>query len=127
MIDVQVTTQGPIFDGRAQAAVDDYLHAAEDRVADQGVNRVQARLGRVLQNPTGFYESRITTDRQQDDTAVTDGGVRYGPWLEGTDSRNQTTRFKGYHVFRGVAQHLQNDAAEIAEQVLPKFIDRMNQ
>lgn len=127
MVNVQPTvkTTGPIFDGRARAAVDDFLDAAELEVADEGVNDVRQQLGTVLQNPTGFYESRIQTERQRDDTMVTDAGVVYGPWLEGTSSRNQTTRFKGYHTFRQVAQRLQGKADDIAQRVLPTFIRRM--
>lgn len=127
MFDLDVQVRGPLFDGRAVAALDDYLDAAEDEVAQRGVNLVKQRLGQVLRNPTGFYESRITTDRQRDDVQVTDRGVVYGPWLEGTSSRNQSTRFKGYRTFRLTTQQLQEQADNIAQQVLPPFLRRMNQ
>lgn len=127
MIDIDVTLSGPIFDGRAAKALDDFLTEAEDVVADEGVNRVRARLGQVLRNPTGAYSSRVTTDLQQDDRVVTDARSIKGPWLEGTSSRNRTTRFKGYRTFRAIGQDLQDDAARIAErEVLPKFLQRMN-
>lgn len=127
MIDLEVTASGPIFDGRAVKAVDDFLTEAEEVVADEGVNRVRARLGNVLRNPTGAYQSRITTDLARQDRVVTDQRSVKGPWLEGTSSRNRTTRFKGYRTFRIVAQDLQGDAARIAEQrALPKFLRRMN-
>ncbi|MGH3680774.1 MAG: hypothetical protein ACRDT2_11075 [Natronosporangium sp.] len=126
MIDLQVTVSGPLFDGRAHAAVDAFLDDAEQQVADVGFNDVRAELGRVLRNPTGFYESRIQTERQRDDVMVTDGGVVYGPWLEGTSQRNQSSRFKGYATFRRVAQRLQDKAGSIAEQLLPRYVDRMN-
>lgn len=126
MFDMQVTATGPLFDGRATKALDDFIDEAEEHVADEGVNRVKAQLGQVLRNPTGFYESRIVTDRQRDDMQVHDSGVIYGPWLAGTSSRNQTTSFKGYDHWRRATQELDTDAANIAQQVLPKYLDRMN-
>lgn len=117
---------GPIFDGRAAAAVEDFLGEAEDELAREGANRVRQRLGQVLRNPTGFYASRIVTDRQREDAQVTDSRVVYGPWLEGTSSRNHATRFKGYRTFRLVAQELREHAMTIAQRVLPRHLDRMN-
>lgn len=116
---------GPLFDGRAAAAVEAFLNAAKDDIAQEGVNLVQRRLGQVLKNPTGFYESRITTERRSDDRAVTDSGVVYGPWLEGVGSRNQSSRFKGYRTFRETTQELQAAAPDIAEGLLRQFTGRM--
>jgi hypothetical protein len=125
VIDLQVTATGPVFDGRAAAAVDDFLTDAEDTLADAGVNRIRQRLGTVLRNPTGYYASRIVTERAGEDRAVTDSRVVYGPWLEGTSSRNQATRFKGYRTFRLTTQQLQAEAHDIAQRVLPRYLERM--
>lgn len=124
-MDVKVTTQGPLFDGTAQKHVQAFMDAAESEVAQEGVNLVRSELGRVLRHPTGYYESRVQTDQARE-TRVTDGGVVYGPWLEGVSSRNQRTRFKGYSTFRRAAQKLQDRAAEIAERVLPEYVRRLN-
>jgi hypothetical protein len=59
-------------------------------------------------------------------TAVTDSGVIYGPWLEGTGSRNRTTRFKGYATFRKAAQELDRRAFRIAAAMLDRYVRRMN-
>jgi hypothetical protein len=126
MFDLQVQATGPVFNGQARRAVDDFLTEAEEHVAQEGVNVVRNELGRVLRNPTGFYESQITSDRQRDDMAVTDSKVVYGPWLAGVSSRNQTSRFKGYAHWRRATDRLQDNAAALAEQVLPKFLRRMN-
>jgi hypothetical protein len=116
---------GPIFDGRADAAVRAFIDAAEDEIGQEGVDMVHTRLAGVLRHPTGYYESKIHTERQHGDTVVTDGGVIYGPWLEGTGSRNRTTRFKGYATFRRVRAQLQARAKPIAERVLPPYLRRM--
>ena len=125
-IDVDTSMSGPVFDGRAKAAVGDFIEEAEHEIAQRGVNILHAELDRVLRNPTGYYESQIRTDRTAGDSVITDGGVIYGPWLAGTSSRNAPeTRFAGYPHWRLATQRLQAEAADIAERVLPQFIRRM--
>lgn len=124
-IDLEMTESGPLFDGQVKRTVDGFIDAAESEVGRQGVNDVQARLGAVLQNPTGRYERSIVTDRQFNDLAVTDSGIVYGPWLEGVSSRNTRTRFKGYATFRRVTQQLGGKTAEIAGRVLPSWLGRL--
>lgn len=125
MFESKITKRGPIFDGRAIQAVDAFLDDAKREVANEGVNDVRTILGPQLQNPTGYYESRITTDITSKDHVVTDGGVVYGPWLEGTSSRNQSTRFKGYNSFRKATAVLQRKTGNIIEGVLKKYLGRM--
>jgi hypothetical protein len=124
-MDLSTRTHGPIFDGRAQAAVTAYCHDAEQEVARDGVNMVRRELGHVLKHPTGYYESHIQTERAHGGVAVTDGDVIYGPWLEGVGSRNRTTRFKGYFTFRKVSQEVERKAGSTAERVLHKYLGRM--
>ncbi len=73
---------------------------------------------------TGKYTMPVFVDR--DETVVTTDLASYGPWLEGTGSRNLTTRFKGYHSFRLAGQQLSAESEVIAEQVLIKYIQGMN-
>jgi hypothetical protein len=124
-IDLMFKKFGPLFNGQAEHAVNAFIEDAKEQVAQVGVNDVHAELRRVLQHPTGYYESRIQTEQQRNDVVITDGDVIYGPWLEGTSSRNSTTRFKGYATFRRVTQKLQNKANNIASGVLDKYIGRM--
>jgi hypothetical protein len=58
------------------------------------------------------------------ETIVTTADAAYGPWLEGTGSRNQTTRFKGYHGYRLAAQELEAEAGVIADIEMQPFIER---
>lgn len=126
MFSASSQSSGPMFDGRAAAAVTAYISHAEKDVADQGVNLVRNELGIVLRHPTGHYSGQIQTTNMGGDAAVWDGGVIYGPWLEGTGSRNRTTRFKGYATFRRVTQRLQAMAAPIAEKTLKGYLGRMS-
>lgn len=123
--DVNVSKHGPLFDGRAAKAVRDFCNTAEEEIAEEGADLVRAQLGRVLQHPTGYYESKIQADRAGGDWRVTDGDVVYGPWLEGTGSRNETTRFKGYMTFRKTAQRVDRLATQTAERILPRYLERM--
>lgn len=118
--EVKVTAAGPLFDGRAANAVARYVDDARDTIAARGEELVLAELGMVLRHPTGYYEGEITTDRVTPDTdRVSDGGVVYGPWLEGVGSRNYPeTRFKGYGHWRRTKETLAGEAPGIAQQLL---------
>lgn len=119
----EVKVSGPMFDGRAQVAVIEFSHEIQRAVADKGVTLVRQRLGGVLRHPTGYYESQIQTEQ---DHIVTDGGVIYGPWLEGVGSRNRTTRFKGYWTFRQTTQEVNAASVPVSEDLLhAKYLRRM--
>lgn len=122
---VRTSSKGPLFDGTAKNAVAAFQDEAEQTIGDYVVNEIQSELGRVLKNPSGYYKSKIQTNRQSDDNLVSDSGVVYGPWLEGVGSRNKSSRFKGYATFRRVTQRINNQAGQIAEKVLPKYLGRM--
>jgi hypothetical protein len=117
---------GPLFDGSASRTVDRYLQEVETDVGDQAVNAVRTQLRRVLKHPTGKYSRRIHAVQRSADVVVTDGGVVYGPWLEGVARRNRSTRFKGYATFRKVTQSLQDKAMTTAERLMhDKYLGRM--
>lgn len=122
-IEIDVEQHGPVFNGQAVEAARQFMRAAEEEIAQTGVNLVRSELGRVLKHPTGYYSSRIQAERSE----VNDGGVIYGAWLEGVGTRNSpVTRFRGYFTFRRVGQRLDRQAKHIAERVLPKYLRRMN-
>jgi hypothetical protein len=56
---------------------------------------------------------------------LTDGGVVYGPWLEGVSSRNNSSRFKGYHTFRMVLQEMDKKSEEIAENTIAEAVRKL--
>lgn len=125
-IHTEVHVNGPIFDARIHAAIDDYAQAVVDDVADQGFRDVHSTLSRVLRHPTGYYQSRIRNQAVGSAQVIHDDRVIYGRWLEGTGSRNSpVTRFPGYFTFRLVAQALNKKAPQIAERTLRRFIGRM--
>lgn len=122
-LNVTANHKGQIFSSAAtKAAASRMVVAINDALAEEGVNRVRARLKTVLRNPTGFYESNIMVERREVYRGVTDNGVIYGPWLEGTGSRNKTTRFKGYRTFRTVKQDLDRDKARLSQPHVDAFV-----
>lgn len=122
---ITIDTSGPLFNGLAEEAVDDYIDEVKERIGQFAENRIHQVLGNVLRHPTGYYESHIQTERQGNDQVVHDSDVVYGPWLEGVGSRNLTTRFKGYRTFQKVAEEVDGQAQMIAEEVLQPYLRRM--
>lgn len=126
-VNMKIDQKGPIFDvAVSQRAARRMVRDINDAIATEGVKLVRARLKNVLQNPTGFYESRIAVERRETYRGVWDQRVAYGGWLEGVDSRNKTTRFKGYRTFRLVKQQLDNQSRAIAAPIVARFVAEMN-
>jgi hypothetical protein len=125
-LDVDVRNSGPVFDGRAEAAARSLGVDITNAVAFAGYQMVQANLTQRLQHPTGYYQSQLHIVRYGLHAEVTDGGVIYGPWLEGTGSRNRTTRFKGYRSFRKAIQRLRADTTKHTVGPLRVFLQRAN-
>lgn len=118
----ETTYTGPLFDGSLQAGIDSAVIEMTEEVAQHGVNLVRQRLHSVLQHPTGRYESSIQTERRMDTNLITDGGMVYGPWLEGVGSRNSTSRFKGYATFRQIGPEVERLSQQIAEATLEQHL-----
>ncbi len=116
-ISFKVKTSGPAFNGGLTRTVRAAHTTASKAVAETGVKLVKQRLGRQFKEPTGAYLSSVQTDRSVVGFAVT-GNAVYGPWLEGTSSRNQSSRFKGYAAFRKAALELQGLSAKIAGPII---------
>lgn len=121
----EMRIKGPIFDGRARHAADAYLEAAVQKVSATGKRDVDVTLRQVLQHPTGYYQAMINTRELFDAAIINDGRVIYGPWLEGISRRNASTRFKGYHTFRLVAERLRRKAPQISKLLFEAYVRRM--
>lgn len=126
-VNIKIKQKGLIFSkSKTKAAAARMVIQINEVLAQEGVNRVQARLGNVLKNPTGHYKSNIQVLRRSTYRGITDSGVPYGGWLEGVDRRNKTTRFKGYQTFRIVQSSLNQDKEKIAQPYVDQFIKEMN-
>lgn len=124
-IRVNATRSGPIRDGRFQRAAHQYSDDMNYAVALHGEKLVTARLNQVLKKQTPYYRTRVTVERSRGGYIVTDQGVIYGPWLEGTGSRNYpATRFRGYSTFRRTKALVDRDANRIAMELLRRYQSR---
>lgn len=122
-MNIDIKQKGALFNASSsKAAARRMVIDVNEALAQEGVDRVKRRLGQVLQNPTGYYESKIQVERRQIYRGFSDGGVVYGGWLEGLSTRNKTTRFKGYQTFRIIKQELEREKIQIAEPFVDKMI-----
>lgn len=121
-----VRTSGPLFSGEAARVLDRMTEEIATEVAKVAEQDVRTRLGQVLRHPTGKYRSRIRSAvESQGRVVVDDQRSVYGPWLEGTGSRNAKTHFKGYATFRKTLQQVQGKSGAIAAQVVARTIGRL--
>jgi hypothetical protein len=121
-----VIKRGPLFDGRAAFAMRQYIPAMVEEVGKAAEDLVRGETG-IFKNPTGHYEGQITWDRSSPTHGmVTDHNTVYGPWLEGVGSRNATSRFKGYHLWRKGYQQAERVADRIAERLMGRYVRKMN-
>lgn len=116
---VEVDYRGVLFDGALEPQIRAGFHDALHDVANDAKDNILQVFGSVLRtHPTLRLEEGVTVRPVGADFIVDDGGVIYGPWIEGVGSRNRTTRFKGYATYRRVAQSVQRRATAIAERAI---------
>ena len=127
---VRTTRRGPLFNGMARRAADDFADAWEEEMAEYALDHIRRTYHTPFRHPTGYYESHVRITNASLGPKVWDGGLsgpKYGPWLEGLGSRNATTRFKGYHAFRNAARAVQVRAERMGERLLHRrYLRRMN-
>ena len=116
---LMVKLKGPLFQqaGRKlprralEDVIQEVIEDGNERLAEilrprpAGVFLSVAQAGRAASK--GNYRRHLQTSRRGLTGILSDGGVVYGPWLEGTSSRNNSTRFKGYRSFRLTQQWLE--------------------
>lgn len=108
---------GPIFSLRARREFARFRDEFEEEAAEYALDHIKSTYHTHFKNPTGYYESNV---RIRSGNEVWDGGLGgpvYGPWLEGVGSRNETTRFKGYHAFRKAANALDRRIEEMGNRI----------
>lgn len=120
---LDVSTRGPMFDGRARRVANEYVNRLERQLAEDGLNILRGEMRAVFRNPTGYYESRCVV---VDGNKIWDSRVVYGPWLAGIGSRNfPVTRFKGYDHWIRTRHQLNARKVGIGERLLRRYTGRM--
>lgn len=116
---------GPLFSYMLQRTTDEFVSDLTAGLAGHALATVQGVLNDRIVHPTPYYETQITLDKVANGAVVHDRGVIYGPWLEGTSSRNARSRFKGYHAFRTATRDLEHNAQTYLRPVIDAALRRL--
>ena len=123
---IEITYRGPIFQAGAAQIIERWCDDLADAYARRGFSEVHMLMDANFKHPTPYYETQVTIDTDAPNQRVIhDRGIVYGPWLEGVGSRNATTRFKGYHMWRRTAQALVEDRS-IVDRMTSELVQRLN-
>lgn len=120
----KVVPSGPIFDGTGPAILRQGIVDARDKTIEEGLNEVQAGTS-VFQHPTGRYYGALRVVKTERSAKVEPGRLPYVAWVEGTSSRNRTTRFKGYKVFERAFNRFAAYAVDLFWSHLKPYVDKL--
>lgn len=121
MITATVKKTGPLFDGRADAAVDRFVRDSTKVLTLAGTQMVKLRFKSRIQVNTGRFLGRITGEVSGAIGKIYTKFILYGYWLEGVGSQNATTRFKGYWGYRETFIELDARSEEILAPLVAKL------
>lgn len=121
-VNIDFRARGPLFNGRANAAMNRAREDMDRDIANAMRDHIRKEVIIVPKNPTGRYRRHIKAVKMGRAWEVTDSGIIYGRWLEGTSDRNRTSRFKGYAFFRRATQRFRGAAGAIAQRVVARHI-----
>jgi hypothetical protein len=140
-VNASIDFSGPYF-RKGPAIVKEVTGQFVKRMVELGTDRLHDKL---RPEPTGVFKSVQEAGRKRvsrgqyrqgiqshfsglqgriDDLG--DQGKIYGPWLEGTSTRNQTTKFKGYFQFRKTRDWMQEQVKPEAKKFIRLFARKLN-
>lgn len=127
MPQMTISFHGPLFQsGLPASAIHDAIHDTITDLVAQGEKAVKLQLYPGHGLITGYYRNSIHGELSGSlNGRVHDSNVVYGPWLEGVSSRNETSRFKGYRMFRNAFQQLQGLTQSILQKWVKKAVDKL--
>lgn len=103
---------GPFFE-KGPSGVQDAIREATEELIETGENLVKDELYSGHGLVTGHLRRSVAGEMTGPLSGIIDTPVIYGPWVEGVSRRNDSSRFKGYAMFRKAAQKLDEDAEAI--------------
>lgn len=125
-ITARCQVSGPIADGTAARACEDWARNTSQALGDEAVTMLRAVPMNKSGRARGGFQSALKTVRKSSTQVDIPGpmqrGVVWSPWLEGTSKRNSSTRFKGYHLFRKTRTALTAKAPQIGQEQLDKLM-----
>jgi hypothetical protein len=128
-IRVDCRVSGPLANGEAEKAAQEWAKNTMQALADKGVELLRAFPMNKTGRAHGAFENALKTERISPTEIRIPGpmerGVVWSPWLEGTSKRNDSTGFRGYGLFRRTRLQLQKMAPQVAQAELEKVLPRM--
>lgn len=127
-LEVDVAMRGVWIEGRAGPLVREFNEDAKKLVTTEGENQLRQRIPAKTKKSTGKFAGSISThDFAKGRTiAPVYPQVLYGPWLEGTSTRNASTRFKGYRFFKLTRAWLKKNVGPIVQDRFRELIAKLN-
>jgi hypothetical protein len=126
---VDCRVSGPLASGDADKAAQEWATNTTQALADKGVELLRAFPMNKTGRAHGGFENALKTTRVSPTETRIPGpqerGTAWSPWLEGTSKRNESTKFRGYGLFRKTRLQLQKLAPQIAQEQLDKVIGQM--
>lgn len=131
-----IRLEGPFFDTRADRAVEQFAGDVRADLAVRGLIGVMTVY--ASPHPTGirkrtpFYETKLNIDdggepHGSGTSRVNDTGLPYGPWLNGTGSRNwPATRFRGYGGFSKAYLRVVESVGHVTHYHMAYALRKMN-
>ncbi len=125
---IEVTFRGPFFATfKRQSIMREFIRSAVARVTVLTQEELHVAMGRKFKHPTGHFESQMMMTVVSDRQRVISDPVVYGAWLEGTSRRNQSTRFKGYRIWKMTRRKMKKLGTAIAQAIWDGiYAERMN-
>jgi hypothetical protein len=125
-VQTTVFMKGALITGDALPVIDRFIEDAVWAVGAQALADVHLIADKSFRDPTPWYETQLMVERMAPDRVkVHDQDVVYGPWLEGVGSRNKTTQFKGYKMFRTTRQQLGRKIPRVIQPMVEQLIRRL--
>lgn len=123
---VEIHVSGPIFDAaRRRGIVGEFCEEAVRDVGAQLLADWSTNLNASIRHPTPYYETQTHMLVSGPTAIVNDRGIVYGPWLEGTSSRNRTTRFRGYASLRRARAGLEAKIPRLVRGAYDRLVARL--
>jgi hypothetical protein len=127
-VTVQADVTGPLADGTADNALQEWAQNTAAALGKEGADLLRAFPMNKTGRAHGGFQANLKVLQKGPEARIpapTIKGVTWGPWLEGTSKRNDSTRFKGYHLFRKTRQELQKRAPDIGQAELDKIMPKL--
>jgi hypothetical protein len=126
-IDVAADVRGVVLEGKGGPIMREFFDKAKTLVAKTGQDELKQRASSAPKHPKGrFSDSIVVKDFAKGRTIMADyPQTLYGPWLEGTSTRNESTRFKGYRMFKLTRGRLRKNVGPLVQDLFNEAVAKL--